>query len=498
MASASKTTITSALIALTVTAVLVYFGTGLFPRWPLLWFAPLPLLLFAQRNSWWATGFAAFLGWGLGALNLQHYFGTVLQMPASVQLAIFAAPAVLFAASVLLFRALLRRGAPWSALLAFPATYTAFEYLTSLSSPHGTAGSLSYSQLNFLPFLQLASVTGPWGMTFFLLLFSSGLAIFLDQRKTAPRLVTRMLGVCWGLIAVVLIFGAVRLASSASEPKVKVGLVASDLPENQDVAHEGAGTERLFREYAARAEELASQGAQAVVLPEKLGVLLDSDQGGGDAILQSVADKANGVLVVGAIEVAPPVRYNQARIYLPAARLQKYNKHHMLPPFESRFKPGTTLELLNQPSGTWGVAICKDMDFTPLSREYGKRGAGLMLVPAWDFVVDRWSHGHIAVMRGVEDGFSIARAARQGYLTISDNRGRIVAETQSNAAPFATLLAEVPAAHDATIYEWFGDWFGWMSAAIVLMTCVQLYRVRSSTARSGTLRETASPAYAAK
>ena len=60
-------------------------------------------------------------------------------------------------------------------------------------------------------------------------------------------------------------------------------------------------------------------------------------------------------------------------------------------------------------------------------------------------------------MQEVEDGFSIARAARQGYLTISDNRGRIVAETQSNSAPFATLLAEVPVAHDATIYGLFGD-----------------------------------------
>lgn len=53
-----------------------------------------------------------------------------------------------------------------------------------------------------------------------------------------------------------------------------------------------------------------------------------------------------------------------------------------------------------------------------------------MLVPAWDFVADLWQHGQIAVMRGVEDGFSIARAAKQGYLTVSDNRGRIVAETR--------------------------------------------------------------------
>ena len=71
-----------------------------------------------------------------------------------------------------------------------------------------------------------------------------------------------------------------------------------------------------------------------------------------------------------------------------------YEKHHLLPPFESNLTPGTSLTLLHKPSATWGVAICKDMDFTGLSRQYGKAGAGLMLVPGWDFNLDRAWHGH--------------------------------------------------------------------------------------------------------
>ena len=81
------------------------------------------------------------------------------------------------------------------------------------------------------------------------------------------------------------------------------------------------------------------------------------------------------------------------------------------------------------------TGICKDMDFTLLSRRYGEAGAGLMLVPAWDFNLDRSWHGHIAIMRGVEDGFSIVRAAKNGYLTVSDNRGRILAQTRSDSLP---------------------------------------------------------------
>jgi hypothetical protein len=65
--------------------------------------------------------------------------------------------------------------------------------------------------------------------------------------------------------------------------------------------------------------------------------------------------------------------------------------------------------------------------------------------------LDRVWHGHMAVMRGVEDGFSIARAAKGGSLTVSDDRGRMLAETRSDSAPFATLGAMVPAVHDNSL-----------------------------------------------
>jgi apolipoprotein N-acyltransferase len=183
--------------------------------------------------------------------------------------------------------------------------------------------------------------------------------------------------------------------------------------------------------------------------------------------------RTRATIVVGLIHVAPPFKYNQARVYAPGAPTLSYDKEHMLPPFESKFKPGTALALMSEPSGTWGVAICKDMDFTQLSRKYGGAGVGLMLVPAWDFDEDRWSHGHMAVMRGVESGFSVVRSAKRGYLTVSDNRGRILAETASNSAPFATLLAAVPVVHDTTLYLLLGDWFGWLALALFAFTLVR-------------------------
>ena len=463
-------------VAVALTAVLVYFGTGLFPRWPLMWFAPLPVLLFAARSSRrWAAA-AAFLAWFLGGLNLFHYFNSLLRMPIGVQLMIYGGPALLFMLAVLLFRALVRRQAWWTAIVAFPAVWVALEYLSSLTSPHGTAGNISYSQLNFLPLLQLASVTGPWGVSFVLMLLSSTIAVAVELQRASGRKALQFLGGGCAVVALTLLFGAIRLSGSTPGPRVKVGLVASDLRENADVAGEGAEADRLFQAYEAPVQELAARGAQVVVLPEKLAVVVDSEREKTDTFFQSLADRTSVMIVLGMVYVSPPVKYNRARVYTPHEPFQSYDKHHMLPPFESPLKPGTTMLFIPKSSATWGVEICKDMDFTALSREYGRAGAGLMLVPAWDFIADRFLHGHMAVMRGVEDGFSIVRAAKQGYLTVSDDRGRILAEVRSDAAPFATLLADVPAQHEPTIYARLGDWFAWLACALTVVSVAKLFR----------------------
>jgi len=106
-----------------------------------------------------------------------------------------------------------------------------------------------------------------------------------------------------------------------------------------------------------------------------------------------------------------------------------------------------------------GVTICKDMDFPGLSRECGRDG--VPLVPAWDFDADGWLYGLMAILRGVEGGFSIARAPRQGILSVSDNRGRVLAERSTSAAPFSTILRQVTVNHEATLYSRAGNWFAW-------------------------------------
>jgi apolipoprotein N-acyltransferase len=468
-------TVVEAAVACAATATLMYFGSGLDPVWPVMWLAPLPVLWFATRHGGWSAALVAGVASLAGALTYWGYF-RVLHLPFAAWLGGFSLAAVVFAAAVMLFRALLLRGRVASAVIAFPATWLTFEYVRNLLWPHGSGGSLAYTQLHFLPFLQLASVTGPWGMVFVLLFFPAGLAAAWHLRKQ-PREAMRLLWFTVGTVAAVLIFGAVRLTVPQPGPEVRVALAASDAQGNEDVAAAGANTQRLVQDYVNSLRTLGGDGLQnvrAIVLPEKLGHVTDADVAQVDAILQKLADETGATVVAGFDHQAGAVAYNQARVYQRGAAVRSYDKEHLLPPFELKFTPGRELVTLQHSDGDWGVAICKDMDFTNPSRQYGRAGAGLMLVPGWDFNVDGAWHGHIAIMRGVEDGFSVVRAAKDGFLTISNNRGKIVDEMRSNAAPFAVMIATVPAGHSWTLFQVLGDWFGWVAIALLIFSIVRL------------------------
>src|SRR5206468_2267238 len=144
-------------------------------------------------------------------------------------------------------------------------------------------------------------------------------------------------------------------------------------------------------------------------------------------------------------------------------------------------KPGDKPIVLDKPPGRWGLQICKDMDFPRLSRDYAAQGANLLLVPAWDFNLDGWLHARMAVLRAVENGFALARSARNGLLTLSDNRGRIIAEGETVPDRFVSINGKVNVSREQTFYTRVGDWFAWLCVAmfVVLLAFPFLARSRS-------------------
>ena len=77
---------------------------------------------------------------------------------------------------------------------------------------------------------------------------------------------------------------------------------------------------------------------------------------------------------LGLVRRTPTGSYNSARFYSTAGQLEaNYDKHHLIPGIEPE-QPGDKRVVLSQPSGQWGLQICKDMDFPARSREYASDG----------------------------------------------------------------------------------------------------------------------------
>lgn len=469
----AKTTFLLAAAALLATSAGLFWGTGLHPQWWLTWLAPLPVLLVAPRAGrgpafWMATG-----TWLFGSVNMWFYLVTAISIPIPLVLLFSAVPGCFFGLAVLLFRRFLLRGDPWKAALSFPVFWVTFEYLNNVTSPHGTFSNLGYTQMDFLPVLQVTSVTGIWGITFCLFLLPATIAAVLHQPGTAPG--KKSLATASAVfLALVIGWGSWRLTSTPpAEHSVRVGLVATGV--NSTFPHDDDAALRLLQDYFDRAANLAAHGAQVVVLPEKIAVVSDPGAAQVDALFAATSARVKASVVVGVDRGTLTKRFNEARLYSPQGTLAAiYDKHHMVPGFEDVDQPGTSIAVLDQPSGVWGIEICKDMDFPALSRQYGARGVGLLLVPAWDFTLDGWLHGRMAVLRGVESGFTIVRAAKQGLLTVSDGRGRILAQQNAATVPLASLVTTAPVRHDETLYTRWGDWFAWLNAASLVVLLATL------------------------
>jgi apolipoprotein N-acyltransferase len=442
------------ILTVALSALLFHLSTGLGTLWPLTWVAPIPVLLLAFHRPWPSAALVAFTASFLGSISLVEAYGPwapIITVPA----------ALTFLAATLAARFAARRQTGWLPVFAFPAVLTSCEFLWSQVSPDGTFGSVGYSQADFIWLLQLVSLTGLPGLVFVLTLVPSGAAFAWHRRSVTPLFLALVIfGAAVG-------YGALRLHDASERAGVRVGLAATDrgLP---DVAltTDPAIALGVARAYASRIAYLADRGAEIIVLPEKL---VGVSPGATDAVIGVFSNAARGarvMVIVGLSRTGIEPRRNVALVFSPEGELvSEYEKRHLVPVVEGTFARGNIPVSFPGPGGQWGVAICKDLDFPAWSRAYGKRGVLFLAVPAWNVVRDGRLHSRMAVTRGVENGFAMARAAQEGVVTFSDAYGRIGGERSSATEPL--LVQSIPAGPGATVYTRLGDWFGWTTLLVL-------------------------------
>jgi apolipoprotein N-acyltransferase len=417
----------------------------------LAWIAPIPVL-------WLAFGpmqtplvvFLAWLAYALGATNLLEAYAGSLSVP--VLLLSIGGPALLFASSALGARLVARRIGPCAGTLAFAALWTAADYLLSFGA-NGSITSPAYSQTAEPWLIQGASVFGLWVVTFTLAFVSAGLAMSLRRRTFLPAVLAVL------LFAANAGFGVWRIEAAATGPTTRIGLGVDDSLGRASFIDRAPVALDAVDAYVGAARRLAAQGASVIVFPEKLAVLRPEWLQQALARLSAAARETRATIIIG-FDDRGSDRLNEALIFTPdAPQPQVYLKRHFVPGLEDDFRPGTANRVT---SDRIGVVICKDMDFPAMLRNDQQLGhPTLLAVPAYDFDADRSFHARPAIMRGVEDGFAVARAAKAGLLSLTDATGRMIALKRSGSAGMVTLVGDLPRGPGDTIYVHIGDVFAW-------------------------------------
>jgi apolipoprotein N-acyltransferase len=447
-------------LAALLTGALFLCSRDVGPIGPLILIAPVPILLYALSAArGWPVVIAAFAAGGLGAGGIIWAYGSIL--PASVLVFWVIGQALGFMLVVLLTRWVARASPAWVACLSYPLFATGLEFLFSLASPHGSFGAIGYALVDLLPLLQAASVGGVPTLSFIAALVPMTLTLLILSPGQWRGIVAA--GVL--PVALVCVLGLYRMTEPA-ETKVRIALAAIDQAQGDDDDQSDARLTRATQSYAALVRTLASGRPDVVVLPEKVFPGMAGAETPAKTELASLSTEVSALIVAGFDEVrADGAHENAAMMFAPDGAAQRYLKQRLVPGLEAQFVPGAEPLI----AAGYGVAICKDLDFAPLIREYGRRGVRQMLVPAWDFVRDGRLHARMAVVRGVENGFALARSAAMGRLTISDSHGRIVSEVTSSDTGPATLVAEIGLGSGRTPYSTWGDLFGWLTVAAVAL-----------------------------
>jgi apolipoprotein N-acyltransferase len=443
--------------------VLLRLVVGLHPNWWLAWLAPVPLLLLAFRfdgpEARWMVFVAALVGISVNF----HYRRLVFPLPT----AIFATAmqALVWTLVVLQARRLVMRyKAAWT-VLAYPVLWVAVDTLATELKDSGNETSLAYTQVDCLPILQVASLFGVGGLLFLVTLVPSSLALAIAFGRSLRRGWLAYAGTIL-LVAAAISYGFSRIQHPVQGRATAFGLVAID-----DAIGPQASLsymKSIWDAYDRHISSLSAQGAEIVVLPEKIGLVTPATASQWQQHLSGLAAHNHVWIEAGVGIDDGKGRVNQAWLFTPEGTLAaSYAKQHLSPGEQREYIPGHEFVVQSIQGHEYGLAICKDMFSAALGRAYGKREAAVMLVPAWNPTFeDAWMEGRNTLMRGVENGYAVVRVAREGFMTVSDAYGRILEEKESKPLPGSTLLAKVPVADRVpTLYSVIGDLFGWTGVA---------------------------------
>jgi apolipoprotein N-acyltransferase len=359
------------------------------------------------------------------------------------------------------------------ATLVFPLAYTAFDFLSNLYNPFGTTGILGYSQLEFLSFSQLASITGMWGITFMIAWFGSIITWFIDNYKNTQT-TKKGVVIYLSIFLSVLVYGNLRLTIPLENGTVKVsGIHTHNKSETSNVFRALYRKDTLgFKEMNAeiiknsinQTELEAKAGSKIIMWSEGSFVILKKDE---DSIINTfkAIAKQNDIYLI----ITPFVFNNGSKpenktlLFSPNGSL--VSTHYK---FGGNFLEGTVegnkiIKTNKTAYGNLSSIICWDADFPSTIKQVGEEKTDILFIPSSDWFEVSPIHTTPAVYRGIENGCSMVRQTQDGLSIMTDPRGKTITEMNHFNTTSWTMTGHVPTKRIWALYPIIGDLFGWLS-----------------------------------
>ena len=470
-----------------------------FPKWDqtyLLIFALVPLLWALRGQSlkaaFWlglASGLAHYVALLYWIVYVTHVFG---KLPLIAAIGIL----LLLAAYLCLYRAVWALGVAWgdarglSPLWWAPVLWVALEmgqtYIIS-GFPWDPLGNGLYL---YPRLLQLADITGVYGLSFLVVLVNVSLYLLCCPPRGKALRFRQAAAVCL-ILALWIGYGSYRLGEvdglMAASPKIKVAVVQGNIKQGEKWKKEMVQT--TLNRYGELTRKV--QGARLIIWPETAAPFLYVRTPDLAAEVQKIARDSGGYLLFGspAYELTPQGEYYYNRAYLlnpQAETIGSYDKAHLVPygeyvplrrffpfigkmvPMVGDFAEGPVGATVSLPEGAIGPLVCYESIFPYLARAQVANGARLLV----NITNDAWfgktsaayQHLSMAVLRAVENHVSLARAANTGISAFIDGAGRLLWTSEINVPEAHALeLAWLPG---GSLYTRIGDVFAWACVII--------------------------------
>lgn len=472
-----------------------------------------PLILAIVRNA--TNGQTLWRQFKCGALAGVVYFcGTLywlaqvmrlhgdLPMPLAALLAFGLAAylSVFVGAFAWLLGAALRRW-PQRGLWLAPLFWVATEWLRAWLGADFPWVLLGSSQSEVLPIVQLASVTGVYGLS----------ALIVVVATTAVRLTIRRSRADWRNAALVVLllvgvatWGAWRVSQGAltSDGRpVRVGLLQGNVP--QKSKDDPALRDSIMERYIGLSRQAIGAGAQLVVWPEASTPFYFDIESAMAAPVRRLAAESRVPFVIGTDEFergrdgAPDRYYNTAVLVgTNGQSVANYRKVLLVPfgeyvPFKkllffvgplvenvSDFSAGSAPSIFEIEGTRFSVAICYEAVYPEMAQAFVDRGAELLATITNDAWFERssaaYQHFDQAALRAVEQGRYLVRAANTGFSGAVDPYGRVVAKTQLFEA--AALNVDVRLRQGRTIYSRTGNLVAYVSLLVAALVLLKHFR----------------------